>query len=100
MHRRHLLSAAAAMAAAHPLSRPALGQQTKTLIHVPQASMGSLDPVWTTAVVTRNAGAMLWETLYGRDERLNAQPQMIEGHNVEDGGKRWTMRLREGAVLP
>ncbi|MDB5381956.1 MAG: Peptide/nickel transport system substrate-binding protein [Rhodospirillales bacterium] len=96
MHRRNLLSAAAALAVAPTLSRPSLGAEPKTLIHVPQASMGSLDPVWTTAVVTRNAGAMLWDTLYGRDERLNARPQMIEGHNVEDGGKRWTMRLREG----
>ena len=100
MQRRPLLlGAAAAMAASGRIASPALGSQPKVLIHVPQASMATLDPVWTTAVVTRNAGAMLWETLYGRDERLNPQPQMVEGHRVEDGGKRWTMRLREGLIF-
>lgn len=100
MQRRQLLLGAVAGATAGgQLTAPALGQAPKTLIHVPQASMATLDPVWTTAVVTRNAGAMLWETLYGRDERLNPQPQMVEGHRVEEGGKRWTMRLREGLLF-
>ncbi|MBS7813261.1 ABC transporter substrate-binding protein [Roseococcus pinisoli] len=100
MQRRELLlGAASAMTVGRHLTAPALGAEPKTLIHVPQASMATLDPVWTTAVVTRNAGAMLWETLYGRDERLNPQPQMVEGHRVEDGGKRWTMRLREGLMF-
>ncbi|WP_408906642.1 ABC transporter substrate-binding protein [Roseomonas sp. CAU 1739] len=100
MQRRRLLfGAAAALTPSGRLATPALGAESKTLIHVPQASMATLDPVWTTAVVTRNAGAMLWETLYGRDERLSARPQMVEGHNVEDNGKRWTMRLRDGLLF-
>jgi peptide/nickel transport system substrate-binding protein len=100
MRRRHLLAGSAAIAAAHAtLARPALGNQTKTLIHVPQANLTSLDPVWTTAVVTRNSAHLLFETLYGRDENLNPKPQMVEGHLVEDGGKRWTMRLREGLLF-
>jgi peptide/nickel transport system substrate-binding protein len=96
MHRRHLLGGAAAAIAAGRLAAPALGSTPKVLIHVPQASMASLDPVWTTAVVTRNAGAMLWETLYGRDEQLRPRPQMVEGHTVGNDGLRWTMRLRDG----
>jgi peptide/nickel transport system substrate-binding protein len=100
MRRRHLLAGSAAIAAAHAtLARPALGNQAKTLIHVPQANLTSLDPVWTTAVVTRNSAHLLFETLYGRDENLNPKPQMVEGHLVEDGGKRWTMRLREGLLF-
>ncbi|MBV1798097.1 ABC transporter substrate-binding protein [Siccirubricoccus sp. G192] len=100
MRRRHLLAGSAALAAAHAtLARPALGNQAKTLIHVPQANLTSLDPVWTTAVVTRNSAHLLFETLYGRDENLNPKPQMVEGHLVEDGGKRWTMRLREGLLF-
>jgi peptide/nickel transport system substrate-binding protein len=63
---------------------------------VPQANLTSLDPVWTTAVVTRNSAHLLFETLYGRDERLEPKPQMLEGHSAEDGARRWTMRLREG----
>ncbi|MCO6416997.1 ABC transporter substrate-binding protein [Siccirubricoccus sp. KC 17139] len=92
LRRRNLLATGAALA----LARPALGQTPKVLVHVPQASIGSLDPVWTTAVVTRNAATMLFETLYGRDEQLNPQPLMLEGHRMEDNAKRWTMRLREG----
>ena len=92
MLRRNLLLAGAATT----LARPALGADPKVIIHVPQANLTSLDPVWTTAVVTRNSAALLFETLYGRDERLNPQPQMVEGHLVEDGGLRWTMRLRNG----
>ena len=78
------------------LAAPALGAEPKVLIHVPQANLTSLDPVWTTAVVTRNAAHLLFETLYGRDEQLNPQPQMVEGHRVEDNARRWTMRLRDG----
>lgn len=100
MRRRHLLAGGAALAAAHvTLARPALASQSRTLIHVPQASLASLDPVWTTAVVTRNAAGMLFETLFGRDERLTPRPLMIEGHEAEDGARRWTMRLREGMVF-
>jgi hypothetical protein len=39
---------------------------------------------------------MVFETLYGRDEQLDPQPQMVEGHQVENNGLRWTMRLRTG----
>jgi peptide/nickel transport system substrate-binding protein len=98
MRRRDLLIGGAAIASA-PLARPAVGQQAKTTIHVPQANLTSLDPVWTTAVVTRNSAHMLWETLYGRDEKLDPKPQMVEGHRVEDEGRRWTMRLREGLLF-
>ena len=96
MHRRSFLAGAATAA----LARPALGQgKARTLIHVPQANLTSLDPVWTTAVVTRNCAAMVFETLYGRDEKLDPQPQMVEGHKVEDNGLRWTLRLREGLLF-
>ena len=97
MQRRELLlGAGAAVVANGRLAAPALSAEPKTLIHVPQASMATLDPVWTTAVVTRNAGAMLFETLYGRDERLIAQPQMVEGHVVENDGRTWKLTLRDG----
>ena len=91
MKRRQVLAGAASLA----LGRPALGGVAKTLIHVPQANLTSLDPVWTSAIVTRNSAAMIFETLFGRDEQLNAQPQMLEGYVVEDNGLRWTMKLRE-----
>ncbi len=98
MKRRAFIAAAAAAVAA-PLARPAIAAGTKTLLFVPQANLTSLDPVWTTATVTRNFSLMVYETLYGRDQSFNPQPLMVEGHVIDDDGKRWTMRLREGLVF-
>ena len=97
MKRRDLMLGTAAAVAAVPRA-PALAQgaAARTLRVIPQANLTSLDPVWTTAVVTRNSAHLLFETLYGRDERLEPKPQMLEGHLAEDGARRWTMRLREG----
>jgi peptide/nickel transport system substrate-binding protein len=54
-----------------------------------------LDPVSTTGRTTRNHGFLVFDTLYGLDERLNPQPQMALGHIIEDSGKRWTLTLRD-----
>src|SRR5215475_14585286 len=98
MKRRSFLAAAAATAAL-PLARPAIGANSKTLIFVPQANLTSLDPVWTTATVTRNFALMVYETLYGRDQAFNPQPLMVQGHTIDEDGKRWTMKLREGLLF-
>ncbi len=65
---------------------------------MPQANLTSLDPVWTTATVTRNFALMVYERLYGRDQEFVPRPLMVEGHVIEDDGKRWTMKLREGLL--
>ncbi len=95
MRRRAFLGTSAAAAA---LPRPAIGGTAKTLIFVPQVNLTSLDPVWTTATPTRNFALMVYEGLYGRDLAFNPQPLMLEGHTVENDGKLWTMRLREGML--
>ena len=100
MKRRSFLAGSATAALVRPsLAQPAVVGKAKTLIYVPQANLTSLDPVWTTALVTRNCAAMIFETLYGRDEKLNPKPQMVEGHQVENDGLRWTMRLRDGLLF-
>ncbi|HVZ07614.1 ABC transporter substrate-binding protein [Rhodopila sp.] len=92
MKRRTLL----ATAAAATLARPAIAAPDRTLIFIPQANLTSLDPVWTTATVTRNFACMVYEMLYARDQAFVPRPMMVQGHVVEDDGKRWTMTLREG----
>jgi peptide/nickel transport system substrate-binding protein len=88
--RGFLLSAAAA-----PLARPSIAADTKTLRVMPQAVLNTIDPVWSSAQIVRNMGFMVWETLYGRDAAQNPKPQMLESGVMEDGGKRWVLKLRE-----
>src|SRR5262249_56124727 len=98
--RTFMMGAATALSGiGRALAQPAVGGKAKTIVHVPQANLTSLDPVWTSALVTRNFANMVYETLYGRDEQLNPKPLMLEGDLVEDGGRRWTMRLREELVF-
>jgi peptide/nickel transport system substrate-binding protein len=81
-------------AATAGLARPAIAAGTKTLSIVPQITLNSLDPIWSTSQISRNLGFMVFEQLYGRDEAGVPHPQMVEADQMEDGGKRWTMRLR------
>src|SRR5579875_4216914 len=99
--RRNVLAGAVAASGLAALPRFAIAQgaAARTLRFVPQANLSSLDPIWTTATVTRNFGYLVFDTLYGTDEQLRPQPQMAEGHAVEDGGKRWTIRLRDGLLF-
>ena len=102
MKRRTFLQGAAAAALLGPRSAaPALAQATSktTLKFVPQANLSALDPIWTTATVTNNHGYHVFDTLYGADMELKPQPQMVEGHEVLDGGKAWRIKLREGLVF-
>ena len=80
---------AAGLAGRSALAQPSIGGAAKKIIYVPQANLTSLDPVWTTAVVTRNHAGLVFETLFGRDEKLNAQPQMVESFENTDAGKTW-----------
>ncbi|SEI16487.1 extracellular solute-binding protein, family 5 Middle [Methylobacterium sp. 275MFSha3.1] len=99
MLRRSFLRAAAAAGAASFLpARPALAQNARqrTLRFVPQADVTILDPLTTSAYVTRNHALLVFDQLFAIDGDLRPQPQMVEGHTVEDDGKRWTFRLREG----
>ncbi len=98
MKRRSLLAGAAAFAGATALAAPRLAaaQDARVLKFVPQADLAVLDPIWTTAEVTRNHAMMVFDTLYGRDEALKPVPQMAEGAAADADGKVWTFRRREG----
>lgn len=95
MHRRDMLKLAAS---AVTLSTPhiARAQRERTLKFVPLVPLALLDPVWGGNFITRRHGYLVYDTLYGLDETLTAQPQMAEGHTVENHGTTWTIRLREG----
>src|SRR6516162_1848845 len=99
MDRRAFLKRAAgagALTATCALSTPAISQRAaaRTLRFVPQADLASLDSIWNGAYVVRNAAAMVWDTLYGLDDKLMPQRQMVEAEEVSPDGLTWTFRLR------
>jgi peptide/nickel transport system substrate-binding protein len=96
MKRRDLLTSTLGAAATLAMPNIAAAQGKTTINFVPQADLALLDPVFNTALVTRNHGFLVFDQLYGLDDTLNPQPQMVEGHVIEDDGKTWKITLREG----
>jgi peptide/nickel transport system substrate-binding protein len=100
MDRRTVLKGLAGVGglAATGFAMPALSQgaSAKTLRFVPQANLANFDPIWGTQYVVRNAAALVWDTLYGLDDKLVPQRQMVESEQVSDDGLVWTFKLRPG----
>ena len=86
---------ALAVAAAIPLTAITASAQT-TLRFVPHSDLKILDPIWTTAYVVRNHGYMVYDTLFGMDEKGEIKPQMVDTFALSDDKLTWTMTLRDG----
>ena len=41
-----------------------------------------VDPIWTTAYITRNHGYMVYDTLFAMDEKGEIRPQMVEKYDA------------------
>jgi peptide/nickel transport system substrate-binding protein len=101
MHRRTFLKTLAStggLAAVGGFPAPAISQgaAAKALRFVPQANLANFDPIWGTQYVVRNASAMVWDTLYGVNDKLQPQRQMAESEEVSSDGLTWTFKLRSG----
>lgn len=72
---------------------------SKVLRIVPQSDLKILDPIWTTAFVTRNHGYQVYDQLFGVDAQGKPQPQMVDKHEVSADGKVWTFTLRKGLAF-
>ena len=93
MNRRGFLITAAAGLARPHIARAA---EARTLRFIPQSDLAVLDPVQSTSVVTMQHACMVFDTLYGVDWQGQTQPQMVDGHVLENDGRIWRMTLREG----
>jgi peptide/nickel transport system substrate-binding protein len=99
MQRRSIISTAvSAISLAVALLAPVglAHAQAKTLKVVPHANLTVLDPVWTTAFITRNHGYMIYDTLFGTDLQGNVKPQMVDKWSVSKDNLLWTFTLRDG----
>ena len=74
---------------------PALAQG-KVLKFVPEADLRSLDPIWTTAYITRNHGYMVYDVLFATDASFKVQPQMVDKWEVSTDKLSYTFTLRDG----
>src|SRR5881392_219226 len=68
----------------------------KTLRFIPQADLRSIDPIWTTAYVTRNFGYLVFDTLFALDKDFKPQPQMVDRWTVSDDKLVYRFTLRDG----
>ena len=96
MRRRELLKAAGASLAVIAAPRIGRAERTSKLVFAPSSDLSLLDPVVTAFRPTRNHAYLVFDTLYGIDRSWMAQPQMVEGHQIEEDGLTWTLTLRDG----
>ena len=95
MKRRDVLTAGAALTAT--VQAPQLRAQAARILRFrPNNDLSVLDPIWSSAFVTRHHSNAVFDTLYGMDNRLNPHPQMVEGHVIENDGLLWRLTLRDG----
>lgn len=58
-----------------------------------------VDPIWTTAYMSRNYGYMVYDTLYAINTKGEVKPQMIKEHKVSEDGLTYDFTLREGLMF-
>jgi peptide/nickel transport system substrate-binding protein len=68
----------------------------KVLRVIPSTDLRILDPIWTTADITRDYGYMVFDTLFALDNQAKPQPQMVETWTVSDDKLIWSFTLRDG----
>jgi len=95
--RRAFGTGAAAAALTFSRSRLAPGQvSSKVLRVVPQAEPQSFDPVFTQVNNVSMHGAMIYDQLFGWDDKMNVQPQMVDDWKTTDDRLLYTFTLRRG----
>jgi len=95
MHRRLLTGLAASIALGCATFAHAQGAP-KVLKVVPHSNLAILDPIWTTQYMVRNHGYMVYDTLFGTDEKSQIKPQMVDTWTVSPDNRLWTFTLRSG----
>jgi peptide/nickel transport system substrate-binding protein len=93
---------AAAVLGATLVAAPAQAQaqaQQNTLKVVMHSDLKIVDPIWTTAYITRNHGYMIYDTLFAMDAKGEIKPQMVDKYSVSADGLLWTFTLRDGLMF-
>ena len=55
-----------------------------------------VDPIWTTAYMSRNYGYMVYDTLFAMNTKGEIKPQMVSEYKVSADGLTYDFTLRDG----
>src|SRR5881628_4141670 len=86
------------LAAAAALALPCSATAQVTLRVVMHSDLKIVDPIWTTAYISRNHGYMIYDTLFATDAKGEIRPQMLDKYDVSADKLTYTLTLREGLV--
>src|SRR5215813_818159 len=69
-----------------------------TLRVVMHSDLKIVDPIWTTAYISRNHGYMIYDTLFAMDAQAEIRPQMVDKYEVSPDQRTYTLTLRDGLL--
>jgi peptide/nickel transport system substrate-binding protein len=81
------------------LAAPAIARaqtQARLLRFIPQGNLANIDPIWSTTVIARNHGLLIYDMLFGLGADFRPKHQMAAGHEVSADGLTWRIALRPG----
>ena len=96
MTRRQFAIAAGATTLAFGGKAQAEATSVKTLRFIAASDLRVLDPIWTTAYITRNHGYMVFDTLFALDSKFQPHPQMVGDYSVSPDELLYSFTLRDG----
>jgi len=94
--RRAVLAGVPAASLAHTVRGFAAARAQNVLRVVPQAEPQSFDPVFAQVNNVTMHGAMVYDQLFGWDDKMNVQPQMVDDWKLSDDKLVYTFTLRPG----
>lgn len=97
--RRPIVTALGALAVIAALTPLPVSAQQKTLRAVMNSDLKIIDPIWTTAYISRNHGYMVYDTLFALDANGEIKPQMVDTHTMSPDGLVYTFTLRDGLLF-
>ncbi|MBV9825581.1 MAG: ABC transporter substrate-binding protein [Alphaproteobacteria bacterium] len=90
------MAAGAALTGSLPFGAASAAADNKTLRFIAQSDLRVLDPLWTTAYITRNHGYMVFDTPFAIDAEFVPHPQMVGEHALSSDQLTYNFKLRDG----
>ncbi len=76
-----------------------IGHAEKVLRVNMHSDLKIVDPIWTTAYMSRNYGYMVYDTLFAMNTKGEVLPQMVDTYNVSEDGLTYDFTLRDGLLF-